>query len=139
MTDSPLFSVLIIDDDPVTGFLTGAVLLESRQFDVPVIFSDARKAFRYLLHECLALKRKSLPHLLLLDVSSGNGSGLDMVEALKDICPEAFDQMVVCGLVSPQYVPSQAQNPPLDFYWSTPLNREDLEQLLCFLENRVNQ
>jgi CheY-like chemotaxis protein len=139
MTHSPLFSVLVIDDDPVTGFLTGAVLLESRQFDVPVVFSGAGKAFRYLLRECLELKRKPLPHLLLVDVSSGNGSGLDMVEALKDICPDAFDQMVVCGLVSPQHVPSPTQNSPLDFYWPTPLNREDLEQLLCLLENRVNQ
>jgi ActR/RegA family two-component response regulator len=139
MTHSPLFSALVIDADPVTGFLTGAVLLESRQFDVPVVFSEAGKAFRYLLHECLTLKRKPLPHLLLVDVSSTNSSGLDMVEALKDICPDALDQMVVCGLVSPQYVPSQAQNPPLDFYWPMPLNREDLEQLLCFLENRVNQ
>jgi len=139
MTDSLLFSVLVIDDNPVTGFLTGAVLLESRQFDVPVVFSEAEKALRYLLRECLELKRKPLPHLLLVDASSGNGSGLDMVEALKDICPDAFDQIVVCGLVSPQYVPSQAPHPPLDFYWPTPLNREDLEQLLCFLENRVNQ
>lgn len=139
MTNSPLFSVLVVDADPVTGFLTGAVLLESRQFDVPVVFSEAGKAFRYLLHECLASKRRPLPHLLLVDASSIDDGGLDLVEALKDICPEAFDQMVVCGLVSPQHVPSQAQHPPLDFYWPTPLNREDLEQLLCFLENRVNQ
>jgi CheY-like chemotaxis protein len=140
MNASQLFSALVIDDDPMTGFLTGAVLLESKQFNEPVVFSKAEKAFRYILNQCLVSKSKPLPHLLLVDVSSPDGTGLECLEALKEIGPDVFDQIVVCGLVSPHSTQfnSRAKDLPLDFYLPKPLNREDLEQLLCFLESRVS-
>jgi CheY-like chemotaxis protein len=139
MPFSERFSAIVVDDDPVTNYLTCAVLRESDQFSPPLVFSNAREALHHIAHHCLELKSHPLPHLLLIDINMPDLDGFEFVEGLREVCSDILLQTVVCVLSTSSHARdrARARELGLDCFLSKPLNSTNLDTLVTLLQNRV--
>jgi CheY-like chemotaxis protein len=133
------FSVIVVDDDPVTNYLTSAVLRESALFSSPLVFSNAQEALHHISHHCLELKSHPLPHLLLIDINMPDLDGFEFVESLQGVCSDILLQMVVCVLSTSSHCRDLARSKDLglDCFINKPLDSSNLDFLLTLLQNRV--
>jgi CheY-like chemotaxis protein len=99
MDNSELFSVIILDDDKVSTYLTECVFEDSNLFSCPLVFHDADSALQYIQANCLgsvAARCLPMPHLMVIDVNLPIKGGVDFVEELRKLCPDLKQRTTLC-------------------------------------------
>lgn len=121
------FSVMVIDDDRVSAYLTTCRLEESNLFRFPLVFHSADEALRYMREDCLesfTTKHPSVPQILLIDVNMPTKDGFELVEGLLDIYPDLKQRTTLCFLSFSDHPrdKQKAEEMGVDCYVVQPLN-----------------
>src|SRR4051812_23860402 len=99
MENQARFSVLVLNDDVVSTYLTTHLLRESNLFHTPLVFDEVDKALRYIQQNCLdCLPVLPIPQIMLIDINLFFKDGFDFVGALQQLCLDWKESTTLCFL-----------------------------------------
>jgi NarL family two-component system response regulator LiaR len=100
-------SIVLIDDHPLAINGIGAWLKGTGKFDITGTAGTLAEA------ESLMKQLKTLPAVIILDISRGAEDGLDFIPALKEICAKrkaALPGILVCSMYEDAFLIQRAMN-----------------------------
>jgi len=102
-----MISMVLIDDHPLAINGIGAWLKGTGKFDITGTAGTLAEA------ESLMKRLKTLPAVIILDISLGAEDGLDFIPALKEICAKrkaALPGILVCSMYEDAFLIQRAMN-----------------------------
>ena len=137
MLSSPKYFALLVDDDTTCNFLTSTVVVESDNFEMPLVFSNPKLALDHIQQNCLLSSLHPFPHLILVDINMPEMDGFEFVQALKKLCPELMDKSLLCFLSSSNNSRDklQAKGLGVECFYTKPLDDKHLQELVTFLSD----
>jgi CheY-like chemotaxis protein len=139
MPSSPKYSALLVDDDATCNFLTSTLVIESDNFEMPIVFSNPKLALEYIQQNCLLSSLQTFPQLILIDINMPQMDGFEFVQELKQMCPQLLDKSLLCFLSSSTNTKDklQAKNLGVECFYTKPLDDKHLNQLVASLHDRL--
>lgn len=127
---SKLHSVLLIDDDDTSNFITRRLLTRMKMSDNLNIASNGREALEFLQH--LHEQDATYPELILLDLNMPLVNGWEFLEAYEGFPQEARDNTKVVILTTSLYDKDQAKahaSPYVKDFLEKPLTDKKIEHI----------
>jgi CheY-like chemotaxis protein len=123
-------TVLLIDDDEISNFLTATVLKNSQIFRHIQVTSDGREALEWLGQQQKVSAR--YPDLILLDLNMPKMNGFTFLKSLRDLPgPNPKSRIIVLSTSNYQedfdYL---RQFPEVEVFLNKPLTEESLKYIL---------
>jgi response regulator RpfG family c-di-GMP phosphodiesterase len=135
-----LYTAILVDDDSITNFINETLIAESARFEPLIIFPNPKEAFEYINKNCFELKTHSLANLLLVDINMPTIDGFELINDLKAVCPDIFDQTIVCLLTTSHHKrdSDKAKELGIEHFVKKPLTKEDIDNFIALLEQKHN-
>jgi CheY-like chemotaxis protein len=123
-------SVLLIDDDPISNFLTATVLKNSQAFSHIRVSSNGREALDWLGPEQQATGH--YPDLILLDLNMPNMNGFTFLKFFRQLPgPASKSRIMVLSTSNYQEdIEYLKQFPEVEVFLQKPLTEESLQYIL---------
>ena len=130
-----MYSLLVVDDDPIFEFIAEKTFSRSNSFDMPTFFQNGKDALDFLeLHKADATK---LPDLILLDLYMPELNGWDFMkrfEEIKQSFIKAIPVYILSSSVDPRDIKMSASFSSIQSFVSKPLTNKHVEELSDFCE-----
>jgi CheY-like chemotaxis protein len=122
-------SVLLIDDDEISNFLTATVLRNSQAIGQIRISSDGREALDWLRPQQKATG--NYPDLILLDLNMPNMNGFTFLKSFRELPGPAKSRIIVLSTSNFQEdIESLKQFPEVEVFLHKPLTEQSLQYIL---------
>jgi CheY-like chemotaxis protein len=136
------FSIMLVNDDLASSFLTTCQAEETDWFHPPLVYTNAEEALRYVLGNCLSpdpAKRLPFPQILLIDINMPVKDGFEFVEELLKICPDLKQRTTLCFLTVSDHPrdKGKAEELGVECYFTQPLKDSDFLLMRQVAKNKV--
>lgn len=129
-------TILLIDDDAISNFLSKSMIEKSGIFDKVFVYSSATAALEFLFG--CAEKEIEFPEIILLDVMMPVMDGFTFLEEFKRLDPSKSGHVKVCMLTS-SLDPKDRQQadayPQVVEFISKPINQEKIKKFMTHIDN----
>lgn len=134
-----LDSILVIDNDPVSNFVSEKILSYLGISDNVISFLGGEEALDFLSKECL-LNKLPFPELIMLDIDMPCMDGFQFITALKKMnISNKIDIVILSTSVYNKNI-DKAKAKGIKYYIAKPLDVSKMQEICqCIYEDKANE